>query len=254
VSVRASIDLNADVGEGCGRDAELIALVSSVNIACGAHAGDEAAMRGAVALALRHGASIGAHPGFADRGHFGRRELPVSPTEAAALVVEQALALERIADALGARVCHVKLHGALYNMAARDRPLAAAVADALAEAGRRSGTPWALFALAGSELASAGRARGLAVLGEAFADRSYARDGSLLPRSDPGALIADEDAAAAQALMIARDGAVRAADGTEIRIDADTICLHGDSPGAVSFARRIRRELMSAGISVRRTA
>ncbi len=254
MSRRESIDLNADVGEGCGQDAELIPLVSSVNIACGAHAGDEAEMRRTVALAMRHGAAIGAHPGFADREHFGRRELALSPSEAAALVVEQVLLLQRVAAGLGARVGHVKLHGALYNMAARDRPLAAAVDGALADAGRLSGAPWELFALAGSELASVGRARGLTVLGEAFADRSYRRDGSLLPRSDPRAVIADEGAAAAQALMIARERSVRAVDGTGVPIDADTICLHGDSPGAVPFARRIRGELAAAGIAVRHPA
>jgi 5-oxoprolinase (ATP-hydrolysing) subunit A len=254
MSRRASIDLNADVGEGWAQDAELVALVSSVNIACGAHAGDEGAMRGAVALALRHGASVGAHPGFADREHFGRRELAVSPSEAAALVVGQARLLQGVAAALGAKVRHVKLHGALYNMAARDGLLADAVAGALAEAGRQSGAPWALYALAGSELASAGRARGLTVLAEAFADRSYARDGSLLPRSDPRALIADEDAVAAQVLRIAREGTARAADGTELQIDADTICVHGDGPNAVRFARRIRLELAAAGIAVGRPA
>ena len=248
---RDSIDLNADVGEGCGQDAELVPLVSSVNIACGAHAGDLGTMRQAVALALRHGASVGAHPGFADREHFGRRELALSPMEAAALVVEQARLLQTVAAGLGAKVSHVKLHGALYSMAARDGRLAAAIVDALAEAGRQSGAPWTLVALAGSEMVSIGRARGLKVLGEAFADRSYRSDGTLVPRSDPGAVIADEAAAAAQALRIAGEGVVRAADGSKTAVDADTICLHGDSPGAVSFARRIRRELASAGIAVR---
>ncbi|HXQ81527.1 MAG TPA: 5-oxoprolinase subunit PxpA [Opitutaceae bacterium] len=248
---RTSVDLNADVGEGCGFDAELVPLVSSVNIACGAHAGDLDTMRRTVALALRHGASIGAHPGFADREHFGRRELAVSPAEAAALVVEQARLLQKVAAGLGARIGHVKLHGALYNMAAWDTALATAVADALAEANRQTGERWALVALAGSELVSIGRSRGLKVAAEAFADRTYRRDGTLTPRSDPGAVIVDEDAAARQVLRIAREGIVRAADGTEIPVDADTVCLHGDGPRAVSFARRIRGELEAAGIAVR---
>jgi UPF0271 protein len=251
VNRRASIDLNADVGENCGFDAELVPLVSSVNIACGAHAGNLDTMRQAVALALRHGAAIGAHPGFADREHFGRRELAVSPAEAAALVVEQARLLQMVAAGLGAKVGHVKLHGALYSMAARDRALATAVVEALAEANRRSGSPLALVALAGSELVSLGRARGLRVAGEAFADRSYRGDGTLTPRSEPGAVIADEDAAARQAIRIAREGLVQAAEGAEIPVDADTICLHGDSPSAVGFASRIRRELAAAGIAVR---
>jgi UPF0271 protein len=251
MSRRASIDLNADVGEGCPSDGELVALVSSVNIACGAHAGDEATMRGAVELALRHGAAIGAHPGFADREHFGRREIPMAPAQAAALVVDQAMLLQKVASGLGARVGHVKLHGALYNMAARDRSLAAAVVDALAEAGRRAGSQWTLVALAGSEMVSIGRARGLKVSTEAFADRSYRRDGTLTPRSDPGAVIADVDAAVRQVLRIAREGIVLSADGAEVPVEADTICLHGDSPRALSFARRIRAELAAAGIAVR---
>jgi UPF0271 protein len=251
VNRRSSIDLNADVGEGCGFDAELVPLVSSVNIACGAHAGDLDTMRLAVALALRHGAAIGAHPGFADREHFGRREIAVSPAGAAALVVEQARLLQKVAAGLGARVGHVKLHGALYNMAAADRSLATAVVEALAEANRQSGSQLALVALAGSELLAIGRARGLAVAGEAFADRSYRSGGKLAPRSEPGAVIADEDAAARQAVRIAREGVVQAADGTDVPVDADTICLHGDSPSAARFARRIRLELAAAGIAVR---
>jgi UPF0271 protein len=248
---RASIDLNADVGEGAGGDAELIPLVSSVNIACGAHAGDREAMRLAVALALRHGAAIGAHPGFADREHFGRRELPVSPAQAAALVLEQARLLQEVAARLGASVGHVKLHGALYHLAARDAALATAIVEALVEAGRGSGPRWALIALAGSPMVSIGRARGLRVVGEAFADRTYRSDGTLTPRSAPGALVSDEDAAARQAVRIAREGTVLAADGAEVAVDAGTICLHGDGPHAVGFARRIRQGLAAAGIAVR---
>ncbi len=248
---RASIDLNADVGEGAGFDGELVPLVSSVNIACGAHAGDLDTMRATVALALRHGAAIGAHPGFPDREYFGRRELPVTPADAAELVVGQARLLQGVASGLGARVGHVKLHGALYNMAARDRGLADAVADAVSRVSRDSGGPWTLVALAGSELLRAGRARGLPVAAEAFADRAYARDGSLVARSEPGAVIADADAAARQALRIARDGSVRAADGTFVAVEADTLCIHGDSPRAPALARRIRGALEAAGIAVR---
>jgi len=251
MSARTAIDLNADVGEGLAQDAELVPLVSRVNIACGAHAGDAASMRQAVALALRHGVAIGAHPGLADREHFGRREIPVAPGEARALVLEQTRLLGAVASGLGARVGHVKLHGALYNMAARDAELAAAVADAVAELGRGAGAPLELVALAGSALAGAGRARGLRVLGEAFADRAYRRDGALLARSEEGALLGEE-AAALQALRIAAEGAVRASDGTIVPVDAQTICIHGDSPGAAALARRIRRQLEAAGIAVRR--
>ena len=245
-----SIDLNADVGEGCASDCDLVPLVTSVNIACGAHAGDRDTMRRSVELALRHGAAIGAHPGLADRENFGRRELSISPAAAAGLVVGQARLLIEVAAELGARVGHVKLHGALYNMAARDGDLARAVASALAEDSRASGSPLILVALAGSVLASVGRDLGLRVVGEAFADRTYRRDGTLTPRTEPGAVIADADAAARQALRIARDGSVAAADGAEVRVDAGTLCLHGDSPSVVDFARRIRRELAAAGIDV----
>lgn len=247
----AFMDLNADVGEGFGTDAELVPLVTSVNIACGAHAGDPETMRRTVALALGHGVAIGAHPGFADRANFGRREVVLGPGAAGALVVGQVAALQAIALPLGARVGHVKLHGALYNMAARDAGLAAEVAGALAEAMREGRNDWALVGPAGSMLLAAGRARGLRVRSEAFADRSYRRDGTLAPRSEAGSVIADAAAAARQALRIAAEGIVTASDGTEVPIDADTLCIHGDSPGAVEFARSIRAALAAAGIAVR---
>jgi UPF0271 protein len=244
---RGSIDLNADVGEGCASDRDLVPLVTSVNIACGAHAGDRDTMRRSVELALRHGAAIGAHPGFADRENFGRRELSITPAAAAGLVMGQARMLIEVAAELGGRVGHVKLHGALYNMAARDGNLARAVASALAGESR---PPLVLVALAGSVFASVGRDLGLRVVGEAFADRTYRSDGTLTPRTEPGAVIADADAAARQALRIAREGRVAAADGAEVSVDAGTLCLHGDSPSAVDFARRIRREFAAAGIDV----
>jgi UPF0271 protein len=252
VSRRDFIDLNADVGEGAGFDGELVPLVSSVNIACGAHAGDIETMRLTVALALRHGAAIGAHPGFPDREHFGRRELPMAAADAAALVVDQTRLLQSVAGALGARVGHVKLHGALYSMAARDAVVASAVVDALLNAARQSGSEWTLVALAGSELVRTARDRGQPVVGEAFADRAYRRDGTLVPRSQPGAVITDEGAAVEQALQIAGEGMVRADDGSAVPVDAATICVHGDSPRAVSFARRIRGAFAAAGIAVRR--
>jgi UPF0271 protein len=250
MSPRRSIDLNADVGEGCGHDDELVPLVSSVNIACGAHAGDEETMRRTVELALRHGAAVGAHPGFADRGNFGRREIPVTAREAADLVVGQTHRLEEIASGMGARLRHVKLHGALYNMASRDPALAEAVARALFEAKGRHGDHWVIVALAGSHLASAGRALGMRVLSEAFADRAYAPDGQLAPRSLPGAFIEDEELAAAQAARLARDGLVRATDGSDIVVDADSICIHGDSPRSAALASKIRERLAADGIGV----
>lgn len=237
-----TIDLNCDLGEGAGHEAELMPLITSANIACGAHAGDAETMRATVALANQHGVAIGAHPGFEDRENFGRRELPVTPAEVRRLVATQIDALR----ALG-KVRHVKAHGALYNLAARDAALAAAVAEAVWEADREL----VLFALAGSELVRAGRARGLRVANEVFADRTYQRDGSLTPRARADALIAEEDAAVAQVLRLAREGVVRATDGTEVQLAADTVCLHGDGAHAVAFARRLNRELRAVGIALK---
>ncbi len=248
----SSIDLNADVGEGTGNDAQLIPLVTSVNIACGAHAGGPEEMRAAVSLAYDFGASIGAHPGFADREHFGRKEIAVTPAEAAALVTSQVAALRAVARALGARVGHVKLHGALYNMASRDGALAAAVVEALCRDPERGQNPLSLVALSGSVLLQLGRKAGLTVIAEAFADRSYESDGSLTPRSKQGAVIGDAELAAAQALSIARDGRVKARGGAVVPVEAQTLCLHGDKPESVAFATRVRRELRMAGIRIKR--
>jgi UPF0271 protein len=237
-----SIDLNCDLGEGAGQDAALMLLITSANIACGAHAGDEATMRATLALAQRHGVAIGAHPGFADRANFGRMEIALPPADVRDLVESQIATLQ----ALGP-VSHVKAHGALYNMAGRDP----ALADAVAQAVQRRGPELVLFALAGSELIHAGRACGLRVASEVFADRTYQCDGSLTPRSRPDALIHDEEAAVAQVLRMVQEGRVRATDGTDVPIAADTICLHGDGPHAVAFARHLGAELRRAGIALR---
>jgi UPF0271 protein len=237
-----SIDLNCDLGEGAGHDAELMPLISSANIACGAHAGDEATMRATVALARRHGVAVGVHPGFADREHFGRRELTLSPAEIRTLVRGQIEALRSLGP-----VRHVKPHGALYNLAARDATVAGAVAGAV----HAVDPALVLFGLAGGELLRAGRALGLRVAGEVFADRTYQGDGSLTPRSRPDALIHDEAVAVAQVLGLVRHGVVRATDGTEVSLVADTVCVHGDGPHAVTFARRLNAELRQAGIAIR---
>jgi 5-oxoprolinase (ATP-hydrolysing) subunit A len=250
--MRATIDLNADVGEGFASDEELVPLVSSVNIACGAHAGDEGTMRRALELALKHGAAIGAHPGFADRENFGRKELSINPAAAAGLVLGQARMLRAMAEGLGARVRHIKLHGALYNMAARDWLLAEAVSDALASDEREVRQRWILVTLPGSVLMTIARERGLRVVGEAFADRSYARDGALTPRGDPGAVIGDVTQAARQAVRIATEGIVAGPDGGDVKVDAETLCVHGDGPNAAVLARRIRSELVGAGVGVTR--
>ncbi len=236
-----TLDLNCDLGEGAGRDADLMPLVTSANIACGGHAGDEISMRAAVTLAQRHGVAIGAHPSFNDRANFGRKEWQLSPAVIYQLVIEQVTTLSRHAP-----VCHVKPHGALYTLAARDPDVASAIASAVAKLGGLT-----LYALAGSELVRAGRRQGVRVAEEVFADRTYQRDGSLTPRSQPGALIDDSTAAVAQVLRMVREGTVVAVDGTVVPIVADTVCVHGDGPHAVEFARRLRADLTTAGVSVR---
>jgi len=242
--IRTAIDLNCDLGEGGAHDAALMPLVSSANIACGGHAGDEATMAATVALARRHGVAIGAHPGHPDPEHFGRRELPISPTAAAGLVVEQ---VTRLAALVGEPPRHVKLHGGLYHQVSRDDVLAEAVSEAIAARWPRM----ILLAPSGSRLATGAGARGLDVAAEAFIDRAYAADGSLVPRSQPGALIADATLAAARAVRLARQGVVEASDGATLPLAADTLCLHGDGPDPVGLAAAVREALAAAGITVR---
>jgi UPF0271 protein len=238
----SSIDFNCDLGEGAGNDAGLMPLVTSANIACGGHAGNEATMRATVALAQKHDVAIGAHPSFPDREHFGRRELEMSPEEIWATVMIQIMALRTIVP-----LRHVKPHGALYNLAARDAVVAGVIADAVLAVDKEL----ILFALAGSELVKAGRARGLRVAEEVFADRTYQADGSLTPRSRPEAMIQDESAVVIQVLRMIREGKVRSTDGVDVPIKADTICLHGDGPNAVVFAQRLNMELRKAGIEIK---
>ena len=239
-----AVDLNCDLGEGAGHDAAVMPLATSANIACGAHAGDPATMAAAVRLARRHDAGIGAHPGHPDRERFGRRELPITPSAAAGIVIEQ---VERLGAVAGMPPRHVKLHGGLYHQVGRDESLAEAVSTALAA--RWPGI--ILFAAAGSRLAAVARAGGLAVAEEAFIDRAYAADGSLLPRSHPGAVIDDAASAAARAVRMVREGLVEAADGRPLAIEPQTLCLHGDGPDPVALARAVRAALSAAGIAVR---
>lgn len=241
------VDLNCDLGEGAGQDAGLMPLITSANIACGGHAGDASTMRDTIMLALEHGVAIGAHPGFADREHFGRRELAVPAEEVRALVIAQTRALQHLAESCGGRVGHVKPHGALYNMAARDVVLARAVAEGVRECGREL----VLFALAGSAGARVAEEMGLRVAHEVFADRTYQADGSLTLRTRADALIDDEDEAVEQALRLVQEGRVRATSGTDVTVRADTLCLHGDGAHAVDFARRIRRAYEMAAVEVR---
>jgi UPF0271 protein len=243
-----TVDLNADVGEGAGSDEAIFPLITSANIACGGHAGDAETMAAAVGRALRWGVAIGAHPGFEDRADFGRTERALAPADAQDLTIRQVRALQAVAAAQGARVTHVKPHGALYNMAARDPVLAGAIA-----AGVAAVDPALIFyGLAGSVMLTAARVVGLRTASEVFADRHYRADGSLVPRSRPDALIAAEDEAAAQVLRMVRSGEVVAVTGEVVKVQADTICLHGDSPHAVAFARRLRATLLHENCPVSR--
>lgn len=232
------IELNADIGEGCD-DASLMPYLARVSIACGGHTGDAASMLAALRLAAEHGVAAGAHPSFPDRRQFGRRPLAVSGDEIAAWVTQQTETLAEQACRLGLRLAHVKPHGALYNVAARD----VRVARAIARAVTALDPALVLVGLAGSQLIAAGRAAGLAVLNEAFADRRYQPSGRLVSRETVGALIADPAAAAEQARALAEGGAVATFGGGSVRIRADTICLHSDTPGALNIARAVHAAL-----------
>lgn len=245
------IDLNADLGEGYSSDEALLDLVSSANIACGWHAGSADAMRACAHWAVAKGVSIGAHPSFLDRENFGRAEMQLQPDEVQACMLYQLGALSAIAQSAGGRIAHVKPHGALYNQAARDVVLAEAIVNAVHE----FDPSIAVFGLAGSELIHAARRTGLEAIEEAFADRGYRADGSLVPRNAPGALIEDEDEMIERILVMIHERRVRAVDGSWCDLNAQTLCLHGDGPHALAFARRIRTVLDEQGIAVRtRTA
>jgi UPF0271 protein len=241
------IDLNADVGEGVGQDPALIPHITSANVACGVHAGDPAVMRATVLLAREHGVAVGAHPSFPDREGFGRRDLRLPPLQIEDIVVSQIEALAAIAAAEDVRLQHVKPHGALFNVAVRDR----SVADAIARAIALVDPALILFGLPASELIAAGKAAGLRTACEAFADRAYRPDGTLVPRTQPGALIDDAAQVLTRVATIALEHAVIAIDGTRVPITLDTICVHGDTPGAAGLAARIRATLAASGIDVK---
>lgn len=245
------IDLNADVGESLGPwpmgdDERLIPLITSVNVACGAHAGDPLTIARTIKLAIDHGVAVGAHPGYPDLIGFGRRDLDMTSAELQASVVYQVGAVAAIARSLGTELRHVKPHGALYNRAARDP----AVAETIAVAVRRSAPELVLVGLAGSALIDAGVAAGLQVASEAFADRAYEANGSLRSRRLAGAIVATPAGAAAQAVSIVRDGRVTSPGGRSVAVHADTICIHGDTPGAADYAAAVRAALDEAGVTI----
>ncbi len=248
----STIDLNSDVGESfgayrLGADADVMRSITSANVACGFHAGDPAVMRQTVRLAREADVAVGAHPGFPDLVGFGRRELRASPHDVEDMVLYQIGALAAIAASEGVTLVHVKAHGALYNMAARDR----ALADAIARAVRAFDRSLVLFGLPGSELITAGTAAGLRVAREGFADRAYAPDGSLALRTAPGSVIHDAEEVVRRSLRMVTDGQVTATDGSTLTFPVDTLCVHGDTAGAAELTRLLRAGLEQRGVVVR---
>jgi UPF0271 protein len=247
-----TIDLNCDMGEVAAMIADgtqelLMASVSSVNVACGGHAGDAATMRATIEQAMRHGVAIGAHPGYADRANFGRIELRLPAAELEQSIHEQVCALARVAEECGAVVRHVKPHGALYNQAVRDAEIAWAIARGIARWRRDV----VLVGLAGTPMLEVFRSAGFEAAAEAFVDRRYERDGSLRARKFKDALIEDSEQAARQALQLVERGSLTAGDGSEVKIEADTLCIHGDTPGAARIASAVAAALRRADVQVR---
>ena len=244
--MKLSVDLNADLGEGSGHDTELFELISSANIATGFHAGDSNTMHAAISAATKHGVAVGAHPSFFDRENFGRKELTIPAEEVFDAVAYQLGIFQAIASALGVQPNHVKPHGALYNMAVRDAKLAEAIVRAIESIDAKL----ILFAPDNSDLARAGEAHGLQIAREIFADRNYLNDGWLVPRTRPDALLHDPKEAAARVLRMLREGKVRSVDGGDVDVRGETICVHGDTPGAVEFARELRTRLEHEGVEI----
>lgn len=245
------VDLNCDLGESfgaytMGMDERILPFLTSANIACGFHAGDPGVMYKTVNLALKNKVAIGAHPGLPDLVGFGRRNMDISPREAYEMVVYQIGALYGFVKAAGGRMQHVKPHGALYNMAAKRRDLAEAIAEAIYQVDPEL----ILFGLSGSELVFAGEKIGLVTAHEVFADRTYQKDGSLTPRKEPDALITDDQQAVAQVVRMVKEGTVLSQQGQDIVIKADTVCIHGDGAHALEFACKIREFLEKASITV----
>ena len=242
-----SIDLNSDIGEGAPYDDELLHIVSSANIACGGHAGDAETMARTVRSAIANGVAVGAHPGYPDKVKFGRESGFMRGNELYESLTGQVTALADIAAELGAKLTHVKPHGALYNDAVRDRELADIIARVTAEA---PGSP-AFMGMANTELEAAAKHHGLAFLAEAFIDRAYEADGTLVSRKEPGAVHEDMNVATTQAVRLAESGQVTARSGDQVTVRADTLCIHGDTPGAAEKARAVRDVLEAHGIEIR---
>lgn len=245
-----SIDLNCDLGESfgnytCGMDEEIIPFITSANVACGFHASDPVVMQKTVKAAKANHVRVGAHPGFPDLGGFGRRNMALSPAEVTAIIVYQIGALTAFCTANGIEMQHVKPHGALYNMAVKDAHLANAICEGIASVN----PALILLGPAGSELEKAARETALPYAREFFADRAYEEDGTLVPRSRPGAVLSDKEAAVRRVIRMIKDGCVTAVTGKEIAAEADSICVHGDNPSALLFTQSIHAALLDAGIT-----
>lgn len=245
------VDLNCDLGESfgaykIGMDEEIIPLISSANIACGFHASDPVVMEKTVAMTSEAGIGLGAHPGFPDLQGFGRRELKMSPEEIKSTIIYQVGALQAFAKMQGKKLQHVKPHGAMYNMAAKD----ASMAQAICEGVKAVDADLILMAQAGSELQKAADKAGLKFAREIFADRAYEEDGSLVNRKKPGAMITDEDEAVSRVIRMIKEGKVTAITGKDIAIEADSICVHGDGLKALNFVKKIKKALEDAGIEI----
>lgn len=246
--MRGSVDLNSDLGEGAGTEAALMPLITSANIACGGHAGNDNTMRAAIELAMKNGVVVGAHPGYPDRERFGRVPLEMDPRELIEAVRRQIDAIAGIASRLGARVAHVKAHGALYNQAERDPAVARNILFGIQAA--TGGHELVVFAPPDSAMYAEAKAMGMKAAREGFIDRAYEPDGTLRPRTIAGALVTDPAAAAAQALAFLRDGGVTTTDGSFLKLEVDTLCIHGDTPGAAEIALAVREALRSAKAKV----
>lgn len=246
-----TIDLNSDLGEGFGSwpmgdDDAMLAVVTSANVACGFHAGDPRSIHATVAAAARRGVRVGAHVSYPDLVGFGRRDMDLSHDELMTDIIYQIGALQALAHSVGTRVSYVKPHGALYNRIAHDEAQAAAVIDALLAVD----DDLPLLALAGSPIIAQAQAAGLGTVAEAFADRAYEADGSLMSRRNPGSVLHDPQLVAERMVRLVREGTVESVDGTLVSIPVDSICVHGDSPGAVAMARAVREQLLAAGLDL----
>lgn len=242
-----TIDINCDLGEGIGIDELIMPYISSANIACGYHAGNENTMKQTVELCKKYNVAVGAHPSYPDRENFGRTDMLLHPGEIYEMIVKQINGLEKIAEENDVPVHHVKPHGALYNMAARDKMLAPFVALAILD----TNSKYILYGLSGSYLIKEGKNLGVKTASEAFADRTYKDDGMLTPRNKPGALITDADKAVAQVLQMVKEGTVTSTNGKKIPIAAETICIHGDGEHAVEFAKAINQALKENNIAIK---